>query len=457
MSDTRAAGRLIALAYHPLARRVAVSFLSRVLGAIANMAFVVYLGRYLGAAQTGFYMVGLGTATLLSTVGRIGLEQIVIREGGPLVRDGRWGALRMLHHRSVTISIRVSVAIAIALGLLAYPIAHYVFHKDGLTAVFQWFAASVVPLSYAFMHVPFLQIMQRAERSIAILSLWIPLVSLPLLLLAHPESGAEGAALYLSACIINAGIAWVQWRRCVPPGTVQCDGASGELRMPLLRPAMPLLIGNIGQMALPWIAVFAVGIVASPTAVGAYSVAQRVALTLSGFLVPPIDAIVGPRIAMMRGVSTREQIEELVQRISSVLFLVAALAFALIVLFGDQLLGLFGGQFGEGYGALVCLTFGQLVIVASGSIRPLLVAHGQEKQIRNAMIGAALVCAALCAALLPFIGPIGAAIATSFALASEKLVESVVARRMLGISVHPSCGFYTLQLRTWLQQRRQRH
>lgn len=453
MNDAFVSTRLAALTKHPLVRRVVTSFMSRLLGAVANVAFVVYLGRYLGAEQTGLYMIGLGAATLLSTVGRLGLEQIAIREGGPLVRDGQWAALHVLYRRSMTLSMCASTAIAVLLALLAYPLAHYVFHKDGLAVVLPWFAASILPLSYAFMHVPFLQVVLRPERSIALLSLWIPLVSLPLLLLIDPRSAAQGAALYLAACMINAAIACIQWRRCSHAGAARQERPSGVTRVPLLRPAIPLLIGNIGQIALLWIAVFAVGIVASSVEVGAYSVAQRVALTLSGFLLPPIDAMVGPRIAVMRGVSTREQIGELVRSISSVLFPLAALLFGFIVLFGHEILNVFGGQFGDGYWALVCLTFGQLVIVASGSIRPVLVVHGQEKQIRNAMVCAAIACAALCAVLLPMIGPIGAAIATSVSLAGEKLVEGIVANRKLGIATHPSYRFYALQLRTWSQRR----
>ena len=223
-------------------------------------------------------------------------------------------------------------------------------------------------------------------------------------------------------------------------------------KLPSVLPSMAeaaTALGYPGNVLL-WVAVFAVGMSASPGAVGAYSIAQRVALTLSGFLIPPIDALVGPRIAVMRGVKTRDEIEEMVQRISSLLFVVAAGAFILILLFGPEILKLFGGEFGEGYGALVFLTLGQLVIVASGSVRPLLVVHGREKTIRNAMSGAAACCIFLCAVLLPLIGPVGAAIATSLSLAGEKIVEGVVARRRLGISVFPPVGLYALQFKNWL-------
>ena len=449
MTLARIANIAVSIQRNPVVRRIASSFVSRVLGAVANLAFVVYLGRYLGAAQTGLYMIGLGAATLLSTIGRLGLEQIVIREGGPLVRDDQWHALRSIYHRTLRLCLCASIAIAALLLLVNGPLARDVFHQEALRDVMPWFAASIVPLAFALLHVPFLQIIHRPEASIAILSLWIPLISLPLMLLVHPQTGVQGAQIYLAASVFNAALAYAQWHRFIAH-KVQGSAQYAVPHPPLLSAAAPLLIGNVGQMALLWVAVFAVGMSASPGAVGAYSIAQRVALTLSGFLIPPIDALVGPRIAVMRGVKTRDEIEEMVQRISSLLFVVAAGAFILILLFGPEILKLFGGEFGEGYGALVFLTLGQLVIVASGSVRPLLVVHGREKTIRNAMSGAAASCIFLCAVLLPLIGPVGAAIATSLSLAGEKIVEGVVARRRLGISVFPPVGLYALQFKNWL-------
>jgi O-antigen/teichoic acid export membrane protein len=450
MSQTRFAHIAGSIKRNAMLRRIASSLLSRVLGAVVNFTLVIYLGRYLGAAQTGLYMIGFGAATLLSTLARLGLEQIVIREGAPLIRDSHWHALRRLYRRALLTSLYAGIAIAVVMLALNGLIAVHIFHKVELGDVMPWFAISIVPLTFALIHVPFLQIADRPESSIAILSLWIPLFSLPALLLVRPHTGVVGAQVFLAACVVNALIAFVQWRRFIARKDAR-NAHSATLPDPaLLTPAMPLLVGNICQMALLWIAVFAVGMTASPSAVGAYSVAQRVALTLSGFLVPPIDALVGPRLATMRGDKTREEIQYLIQSISSVLFLSATGVFIVILLYGSEILKLFGGDFREGYGALACLSFGQLAIVASGSIRPLLIVYGHEKMIRNTMMGATLCCVISCAVLIPLIGPLGAAIATSLALAGEKVIEGIIARRKLGISVFPSASFYAQHLKVWL-------
>lgn len=448
---------LAALSRSPnIVRRIASSFIFRLSGAVTNFSFVIFLGRYLGASQTGLYMIGLGFLSVLSTFCRLGLEQIVIREGGPMVRDRQWHHLRRLFHQTMLLATVASVALTLAVIVLARPLAIYVFHKQELASVLVWFAVALLPTSIAMMHVPFLQIIGKPERSIAVFSVWVPLISLILLVCIPPSSAATAVYIFVGASVANLVIAHVPFRAFMRnagslPGPV---GPLWETR--LLRPALPLLIGNTCQMALLWIAVFAVGIYATPADVGGYSVAQRVALTLSGFLVPPVDALVGPKLAMMRGSASKRDIEWIVQRVSAALLILVSGLFVVLLISGHQLLRLFGNDFGAGYGPLLFLSAGQLAVVASGSIRPLLVVHGLERIIRNAMVVATLACIALAAVLVPTLGGTGAALATALALAGEKLVEGFVAWKVLDICVYPSLSFYRREIANLLKLRAKR-
>jgi O-antigen/teichoic acid export membrane protein len=437
-------------------RRIASSFIFRLSGAVANFSFVIFLGRYLGASQTGLYMIGFGFLSVLSTFCRLGLEQIVIREGGPMVRDRQWPELARLYRQTLLLAAVASVVLTLVVILLSKPLANHVFHKQELAPVLVWFAVALLPTSIAMMHVPFLQIAGKPERSIAVFSVWVPLLSLLALLGIPPSSAVTAAYIFVAASVANLAIAYIPLRSFMR----QADGRSRSIgplwETRLLRPALPLLIGNTCQMALLWIAVFAVGIYASPADVGGYSVAQRVALTLSGFLVPPIDALVGPKLAMMRGVSSKRDIEWIVHRVSAALLILVSILFVVLVISGHQLLRLFGNDFGAGYGPLIFLSAGQLAVVASGSIRPLLVVHGLERIIRNAMVIATLASIVLAATLVPTLGGTGAALATALALAGEKLAEGLVAWKILGICVYPSLSFYRREISAVLKPRAKR-
>lgn len=434
-----------------IVRRIASSFIFRLSGAVTNFSFVIFLGRYLGASQTGLYMIGLGFLSVLSTFCRLGLEQIVIRDGGPMVRDRQWDSLRRLYRQTMLLATVASLSLTLTVILLSRPLAIYVFHKQELASVLVWFAAALLPTSIAMMHVPFLQIIGKPERSIAVFSVWVPLLSFLSLFCMPPSSAVTAAYIFVGASVVNLAIAYVPLRTFMRNAVGLTSPIGPIWNTRLLRPALPLLIGNTCQMALLWIAVFAVGIHSSPSDVGGYSVAQRVALTLSGFLVPPIDALVGPKLSMMRGTSSKRDIEWIVQRVSAALLILVSGLFVVLVISGHHLLRLFGNEFGAGYGPLLFLSAGQLAVVASGSIRPLLVVHGLERFIRNAMVIATLACIALAAILVPMLGGTGAALATALALAGEKLAEGFVAWKVLGICVYPSLSFYRREIPTLLK------
>jgi O-antigen/teichoic acid export membrane protein len=440
----------------PLIKRIATSFIFRVSGALANFSFVIFLGRFLGASQTGLYMLGLGLLSVLSTLCRLGLEQIVIREGGPMVRDRQWPQLRNLYRQTMLLAAFASAALTLAIILLSDPLAIHIFHQSELAPVLVWFALALLPTSLAMMHVPFLQIIGKPERSIAVFSVWVPMLSVLSLLCIPPSSAVMAAHIFLGASAANLVIASVPVLKFLRNVEEHPLPATAGERLRLLQPALPLLIGNTCQMALLWIAVFAVGIFASPAEVGGYSVAQRVALTLSGFLIPPIDALVGPKLSMMRGSSSKQEIERIVQRVSAALIVLVSALFLLLVVSGHHLLRLFGNDFGAGYGPLLFLSAGQLAVVASGSIRPLLVVHGLEKAIRNAMVIATLVCIGLATILVPTLGGIGAAITTAIVLAGEKIVEGFVAWKVLGFCVYPSLSIYREGLASVLKTRTKR-
>jgi O-antigen/teichoic acid export membrane protein len=436
-----------------IVKRIASSFIFRLLGAVTNFSFVIFLGRYLGASQTGLYMIGLGFLSVLSTFCRLGLEQIVIREGGPMVRDCQWPQLRRLYRQTLLLAVATSLVLTLVVIALSKPLAIHVFHKQELASVLVWFAVALLPTSIAMMHVPFLQIIGKPERSIAVFSVWVPLISFLSLFCMPPSSAVTAAYIFVGASIANLAIAYLPFRAFMRNADGRPPSNGPVWNLHLLRPALPLLIGNTCQMALLWIAVFAVGIYASPAEVGGYSVAQRVAMTLSGFLVPPIDALVGPKLSMMRGTSSKLDIEWIVQRVSAALLILVSALFVVLVISGHQLLRLFGNDFGAGYGPLLFLSAGQLAVVASGSIRPLLVVHGLERIIRNAMVIATLACIALAAILVPMLGGTGAALATALALAGEKLAEGWMAWKVVGICVYPSLSFYRREITTLLKLR----
>ncbi len=108
---------------------------------------------------------------------------------------------------------------------------------------------------------------------------------------------------------------------------------------------------------------------------------------------------------------------------------------ALILALGRPLLGLFGDNFGSGYGVMFILAVGMMARAAVGPAERLLNMLGERKQCAFIFAAAFAINLALCMVLIPRIGIEGAAMATSCALVMESIALYLVAKRRLGYHV----------------------
>lgn len=88
----------------------------------------------------------------------------------------------------------------------------------------------------------------------------------------------------------------------------------------------------------------------------------------------------------------------------------------LLVLFGKPILGLFGSEFVEGYGALVILSLGNVVIGSLSLAWPLLSYGGHERVPVPGLIVALVLMVALAELTIPAYGLLGAAVSKTSVL-----------------------------------------
>jgi O-antigen/teichoic acid export membrane protein len=88
-----------------------------------------------------------------------------------------------------------------------------------------------------------------------------------------------------------------------------------------------------------------------------------------------------------------------------------------LIIWGREILALFGTQFTYGYPALVILTVGQLVNAFSGPVGFIMTMTGRHVEASYVIGGSAALNVILNAALIPSLGIIGAAVATSITVA----------------------------------------
>jgi len=184
--------------------------------------------------------------------------------------------------------------------------------------------------------------------------------------------------------------------------------------------SLPLMVAYFADRIVGLVDVAFLGILSTPEQTGLYTAAARIAL-ISSMGQNAVNAIAAPLISA----SHRKGDAAVIKRIL-IWSCIGSGVFGLCVFFGinlfsDFVLGLFGNDFRQAADILFILLLGQLISSVFGPIDFILSMTGRQKELSFVVTIGAVATLTLCPLLIPLYGAIGAAIATTIAIAIWKL------------------------------------
>jgi O-antigen/teichoic acid export membrane protein len=422
-----------------LVRGAARALGGRALGALAALALSVAVARLLGRAEAGVYFLGLTLVSIASVLGRLGLDQLLVRRAAAAAAGVEPGRLASTARQSLLLAGIGSAAVAFVLFVGADFLAQRAFGIPPLGPCLRILAPAVVPLSLVTLFGELLrgvgrpglsQLLQSAlPAASALLCLWLLQLSSP----GAPERLAQASAAYSAGCTLAALVALLVWRRrmrAFPVGTEPSKGLG------LAAEAVPFLGVALLSLALPWISVLWLAFEAHPGDVGIFSAAYRAA-TLPSFALLAVNCVVAPRFAALSARADGAGLARTARRAALLTTLVAAPLCLCAWTFPTELMGLFGPEYRSGGRALAILATGQCVNVLTGSVGALLLMTGHERALRQNLLFAVLASVLLHALLVPRLGLDGAALASAGAIAVLNLGALSLVRRHLAIDLCP--------------------
>lgn len=414
-----------------LARGASLFLLIQVAGVGLSFGVHVALARALGTADYGTYVYVYSWALVLLLVCRAGLGTASLRFVASFAAVGDWGRLRgflRTTHATVALaSAAVSLTTATVMLLLGDRLA------PALRATFL-VACLAIPL-HAFLQVHGF-VLRGFKR--VLLSQLPPSVMQPALLgsgvllfplLAPGRLDAPGA-MALNAGAALCGVAFTTVAiRAVRPAPLRDAEPVVELR-PWLRVAAPLMLVNAMNMVLQRTDILLVGSLLGPEDAGVYAAAARIATVLV-FGLTAVNAWAAPLIADLHARGDQEGLQRLVRLAARGIFGFTLPAAVGVVVFGRQLLGLFGPEFAAAYVPLVILAAGQMVNALAGPVGFLMTMTGRQDTAARILGVHAVLNVGLLALLVPPYGIVGAAAATGLTRASWNLVMALAVWRSM--------------------------
>jgi O-antigen/teichoic acid export membrane protein len=399
-------------------------------GGVSFLLTTIYqiaVARGLGTAGFGLFVLALAVSSFLAEACDLGLEYGVLRFGAIAHGAGDPGRLRAVVRRAL-LGAFVAGSVASVLLVLGAEVVAGAFSKPKLAGVLVPLAVAVPFTSCSEIGRASLRAMGRVLPPVAADSVIAPAVRLTaglaaLSVAADPSHVAVGYAV-TEVVVLAATLAMV-WR--VVPHQGQPGATTG-----LLRYSAPMSLNRLILYTNNQTEVFVLGLLEPAGPLGIFGIARRLSM-LIGALLTSISVLFNPMVADLHNRERGGELDRLFKASTRWLFTLGLPLCLMALLFAPDVMRLFGKGFVPGAPALAILAVGQLVNVGTGTVAGVLAMIGRVKlSVLNALLFLGL-SLALDVLLIPHWDLIGAAVASSTAVAAVNLLRLGQVRSILGI------------------------
>ncbi len=402
--------------------------------ATAGLTYVMYviLSRLMGVTEYGYFAFGLSLATILAIGANFGQQTAILRYWPEEMVAGRpqkaLAALRSGGAITLIAGVAVSVLLVGAAALTGAFDPKPVWHLYAA-------AALILPLAFA----EYWSSALRAQGSV-----WTGLsprdlvwrLALPLLVVGLYYSGATltgWGALLLTAAVLTLSLG-LQY---VLAGVRHYEIAAGTADLRAYwsehgKASRSFFLGTVLDSAALNVDIIFVGLLVAPAAAGVYFNAFRTAGLLTLFMFA-ITLVVAPMVAQHYHAGEMRKAQAITALCAWAGFLFSLVVFAGFLLFGDQVMSLFGGNREEGTLLLIILSVGLLFDAATGPSRIVMMMTGHERAYVR-IFGAVMVAGMI--VQIPVImayGAIGAAVVNTLARIGAQLAIAWYSHRKIGL------------------------
>ncbi|WP_195892489.1 oligosaccharide flippase family protein [Halopiger goleimassiliensis] len=196
--------------------------------------------------------------------------------------------------------------------------------------------------------------------------------------------------------------------------------------------SLPLLFAGVSSTAASWIDILFLSAFVSPDNVGIYQIAFQTSMLMTT-IIYAANMIFPSLIADAYSNGNRTYLRDLYTSITKWTAYVTLFLSLFLVVFSSEILSLFGSEFTAGSSTLIALIGGQVIVASTGPSGFVLKMTEFERLELYNSIGMLVLNAALNYVLIQWYGIFGAAIATTFSLATLNIARLLEAKYYVGV------------------------
>lgn len=415
-----------------LAKDTAIALIIKVIGLSLTYLLQIFLAQWMGRTEYGIYEFVMSCSLLLAIPASLGLPHTVLR----LIPEYRvkqdWERLQGLMRGSCLLIVLASLGLTlIAMG--------------GIVAVNHFYPFVYATPLLLGMGLVLLQALVSLQQEAARAMEDIPLAFVPsqilfpllvlgsgFLLLQRYEVLSSllmiGIATFMFLVVVGCqlGFLWQKLKHEFVPATPVY--AYREW----LKIALILLIQQASSGVLSQTDTIMIGSLLGPESAGIYNAAIKTSLWTS-FVLQIVNMVAAPMFTTLYTQGDMSGLQKVVSLVTMWIFYPTIMIAFCLMTFTEPILGLFGSGFIAANWSLKVLVLGQLVNALCGSVGYLMIMTGHQNQSFRVIACSALLNVILNAILIPFLGIVGAAIATSLTMIVWNVWLSILVVKYIGV------------------------
>jgi O-antigen/teichoic acid export membrane protein len=424
-----------------LARSASGSFGLRI--ASTGLSFItgVLLARLLGATGYGTYTYAMAWVGLLAVPGALGLDKLLVREVAVYETKSEWclmkGLLRWANQAVLIVSLGVALLAALICSIFASS-------QDSLVLISFWIAMISLPLlTLTRLRQAVLKGLNRVIAGQVPEMLIQPILFICFIGVAYLLLGKNLTTPWtLGINIAATGIAFIVGTAVLLktlPHPIKETPPSYKIRE-WMKSALPFMLITSMQIINARTDLLMLGAMKGPKEAGIYAVANRGAELIT-FILLAVNTALAPTVASLHAAGDMKKLQDVVTKSTRIILLFSLPIGLALIVFGHWFLILFGEAFTQGRNPLAILSLGQLINASMGSVGPLLVMTGHERNVATGVGISAALNIILNVLLIPRWGVTGAATATASSMITWNILLAVWVYRTIGIHSTALGGF----------------
>lgn len=417
------------------ARQGAWAGILNLLGSAVRYLNTLLLARILGPWVYGLFAYANTVVTVVTVPASLGFPTALVHFVAGARETERWGRLRWFVGTCFRLSAALSCLAALALFLASGVTAERILKNPGY----------ILPLAGLSLALPALVLFNLASGGLQGLraireKVFVERVAHPILFLAlllgvasfHRSLEAVIACFWAASLAVLAAGLFLFGRRYgrLPRGEAV---PSGPCWRELVHFSVPVLFLQLLNYLILWSDVLVMGLFASPSEVGVYTVASRLA-TAVNMPTEALSASLAPSFSALTEKGDRETLGTLYRTSTRWIFLASTAIALALVLGGKAVLALVRPEYAAGFAALVLLSIGQAFSGSFGANGTLITMTGHPKVNLVNAVFFGLGNLGLMFLLVPRYGALGAASAAALSLALVNVVRAVEIWALLRIA-----------------------